>query len=200
MEICQHCSIQLQKEVKCNPKAAKLWNPRWRLRNGCDVRLVAKTLMTTIQANLVPNPSEAWRRKHKFTWIAVSKIFAINLLSQPFLGHQLGFHIFFYNGLLGDYRRLSKRKVPKIKWLCTSWGVYGFFKHYLIFLSMCLIFRGYKTVQRPRHQGIKEASFCSPTPIPHSYQWPSLYRSRKWYHQRSWTGLHQSSFDAYNSQ
>jgi len=29
------------------------------------------------------------------------KIFAINLPSQAFLGHHLGFHILFHNGLLG---------------------------------------------------------------------------------------------------
>jgi len=33
---------------------------------GCDGRLMAKFLITTIQMNLVPNPSEMWRRQHKF--------------------------------------------------------------------------------------------------------------------------------------
>jgi len=78
-----------------------MWNPRWRPRNGCDSRLMAKSLITTIQVNLVPNPSEMWRRQPTFTWIVVIKKFAISLPSRPFLGHHLGFHIFFHNGLFG---------------------------------------------------------------------------------------------------
>jgi len=38
--------------------AAKKW---------LDGRLMAKNLITTIQVNLVPNPSETWRKQHKFT-------------------------------------------------------------------------------------------------------------------------------------
>jgi len=30
----------------------KLWNPRWRPRGGCDGRIMAKVLITKIQANL----------------------------------------------------------------------------------------------------------------------------------------------------
>jgi len=41
------------------------------------------------------------RRQHKFAWIIIIKIFAINLPSQPFLGRHLGLHIFFHDGLLG---------------------------------------------------------------------------------------------------
>ena len=51
--------------------------------------------------NLVLNPSETWRRQHKFVWIVAIKIFAINLPSQPFVGHHLGFHIFFTVAFLG---------------------------------------------------------------------------------------------------
>ena len=82
------------------PLWKKMWNPRWQPRNSCDGRLIAKILMMTIQVNLVPNYREMWRRQHKFTWIFVFKIFAISLLSQPFLGCHLGFHIFFHTGLL----------------------------------------------------------------------------------------------------
>ena len=39
----------------------------------------------------------------KFTWIVVIKIFAIELLSQPFLGSHLWFHIFFHSGILGPH-------------------------------------------------------------------------------------------------
>jgi len=85
----------------CGPKKAivkKMGNQRWQPRNGCDGRLMAKFLITTIQVNFVPNPSEAWRRQH---WIVIIKNFAISLPSQPFLGRHLGFHIFFHNGLFG---------------------------------------------------------------------------------------------------
>jgi len=86
MTICQLCNIQLQKEVKCNPKTAqllkKVCGPQedhcekgceiqggGQERNGCDGRLIAKLLITTIQGimNLVLNHSETWRRQHIFT-------------------------------------------------------------------------------------------------------------------------------------
>ena len=101
--------IQTQKEVKsnqkqlsckkrCGPKKAMMkkdvkW---WRPRNGCDGRLMVKILITTIQVNFVPRPSGT-----KFTRIVVIKSFTINLPSQPFLGHHLGFRIFFHHGLFG---------------------------------------------------------------------------------------------------
>ena len=43
---------------ECGPQKSqgeKRCDPRWRLRNGCDGRLMAKILITTIQVNLVPN-------------------------------------------------------------------------------------------------------------------------------------------------
>jgi len=78
----QHCSIQLQKEVKSNPKTAQLQKrcaaPKKAIvkkdvkskvaaKNGSDGSSMAKILITTIQVNLVPSPSETWRRTHKFT-------------------------------------------------------------------------------------------------------------------------------------
>jgi len=33
--------------------------------------------------------------------MVVIKIIAFSLLSQPFLGHPFGFHIFFHNSILG---------------------------------------------------------------------------------------------------
>jgi len=59
----------VKKDVK-SKVAVKKW---------LDDRLMAKILITTIQVNLVPNPSETWRRQHKFTWIVVIEIFAISL-------------------------------------------------------------------------------------------------------------------------
>ena len=79
----------------------KLWNQRWQPTSGCDGRVMAKCLITTIQVNMVPIPSEAWRRQHKFAWIAVIKNFAIILPSQlatsrpPSLISQL-FHAVFF--------------------------------------------------------------------------------------------------------
>ena len=73
----------------------KMWNPRWRPRNGCDGRLMVKILITIIQVNF----GAAWSIGTKFTWIVVIKIFTINLPSQPFLGRHLGFHIFFHHSL-----------------------------------------------------------------------------------------------------
>ena len=55
---------------------------------------MVKILITTIQMNLVPLGLGT-----KFTCIVVIKIFTINLPSQPFLGHHLGFHIFFHHSL-----------------------------------------------------------------------------------------------------
>jgi len=48
-----HCEKNVKSKV-----AAKKW---------LDSRLMAKILTTTIQVNLVPNPSETWRRQHKLT-------------------------------------------------------------------------------------------------------------------------------------
>jgi len=31
-----------------------MWNQRWQPRNGCDGRLVAKNLITSIQVNMFP--------------------------------------------------------------------------------------------------------------------------------------------------
>jgi len=76
----------------------KMWNPRWRPRNGCDSVLMENFLITTIQVNLCCLLHISLWFGTKFTWIVVIKNFAISL---PFLGHHLGFHIFFHIGLLG---------------------------------------------------------------------------------------------------
>jgi len=95
-------------------------NPRWRSRNGCDGRLIAKNLIVTIQVNLCCLLHVSVWLGTKFTWIVAIKILAISLPSQPFLGRHLRFHIFFHNGLLEG---------------CTlfySWNVFG-----LDFTSFC---------------------------------------------------------------
>jgi len=57
-------------------------------------RLIAKNLITTIQENLCCLLPISLGFGTKFIWIAIIKIFTIDLPSQPFLGHHLGFHIF----------------------------------------------------------------------------------------------------------
>jgi len=76
---------------------------RWQPRNGCDGRLIAKFLITTIQVNLCCLHHISLGFGIKFTWTVVIKNFAISLPSQPFLGIHLGFHIFFHYGLLGPH-------------------------------------------------------------------------------------------------
>jgi len=54
------CSLQeglVKKDVKSKMVA----------KNGCDGRLIAKILITTFQVNFVINPSEMWRKQHKFS-------------------------------------------------------------------------------------------------------------------------------------
>jgi len=92
--------VKLQKEIcgQCKKRHIawkKLWNQRWRPRSGCDGRIMAKFLIT-IQVNLVPIPSETWRRQHRFAWIVAIINFAIILPSQPLLVCQLWFHNFFH--------------------------------------------------------------------------------------------------------
>jgi len=61
-------NMQLQKEVISIQKqqaGKKVCSPKisgWKKNTS-----MAKILITTIQVNLVPSPSETWRRTHKFT-------------------------------------------------------------------------------------------------------------------------------------
>ena len=72
----------------------KMWNPKWQPRNGCDGRLKAKILITSIQVNLCCLLHVSLRFGTKFTWIVVIKIFTFSLPLQPFLGRHFGFHFF----------------------------------------------------------------------------------------------------------
>jgi len=99
--------MQKPKAVKkgCGPKMLgwkKMWNQRWWPRNGCDNSSMAKILITTIQVNLCIF-QVSLGLDTKFTWIVIIKSFSIELLSQPFLGHHLWFHIFFHPGILGPH-------------------------------------------------------------------------------------------------
>jgi len=99
--------MQLQTEVKSNPKQPsckkscgpkkaivkkKKWNPRWQPRNGCDGRLMTKFLITTIQVNLVPNPSETWEGNANSHELSLLKILP---LACHFLAATLNFTSFF---------------------------------------------------------------------------------------------------------
>jgi len=86
-----------------NAVVKKIWNPKWWPRNGCDNRLKAKNLIMTIQVNLCRLIHISLRFSTKFTWIVFIKMFAFNLLSQPFLDCHFGFHIFFHNRILGGH-------------------------------------------------------------------------------------------------
>jgi len=63
----------MKKDVKSKVAANKKWS---------DGRLMGKILIMKIQVNLVPNPSEMWRRQHR---IVVIKFFPITLPSSHFL-------------------------------------------------------------------------------------------------------------------
>jgi len=77
----------------------KMWNPKWRPRNGCDGRLKAKNLITTIQVILCClHVSLGFGTK--FTWIVVIKNLAFSLPSQQFLAATLGFTSFFTTAFL----------------------------------------------------------------------------------------------------
>ena len=89
-------------------KDVKSLSPWWRPRNGCDGRLTVKILTMTIQVNLVPKLSST-----KFTLIVFIKIFTINLPSQPFLGHHLGFQIFFHHSLFEGRTLICEKSLFK---------------------------------------------------------------------------------------
>jgi len=87
---------------RCGPKKAILKKDvKWWPRNGCDGRLMVKFLIATIQVNLPLNPSETWRRQHKFTWIVIIKKFTISHHHSYFLATTLGFTSFFTIAFLG---------------------------------------------------------------------------------------------------
>jgi len=75
--VCGPQEDHYEKDVKSKVAANKKWP---------DGRLMAKILIVTIQVNLVPNPSEMWRRQH-----VVIKFFAISLPSSHFLAATLDF-------------------------------------------------------------------------------------------------------------
>ena len=77
-----------------------MWNPKWRPRNGCDGRLMAKQQLRWIYLCHIGT---------KFTWNIVIIIFAISVSSQPLLGHHFGFQhswspmvFFFRDGMWDD--------------------------------------------------------------------------------------------------
>ena len=96
--IYQFCSMQLQKEVKSDPKQPScknsvrpprmMWNLKWHPRNGCKGRLKAKFLITTIQLNLCCLLHISLRFGTKFTWIVIIRILPlayhhITIISWP---------------------------------------------------------------------------------------------------------------------
>ena len=78
----------------------KMWNLRWQPRIGCDGRLIAKILMTTIKVNLCCLLHISLGLGTKFTWIIIIKKIAINLQNHHshFLATTLDFTSFFIIG------------------------------------------------------------------------------------------------------
>ena len=75
----------------------KMWNQTWRPRNSCDNGSMAKILIAKIQVNLCVLLQVSLGLGTKFTWIAIIKIFVIELSPQPFLGCHVWFHIFYHS-------------------------------------------------------------------------------------------------------
>jgi len=102
--------MQLQKEVKSNPKQPRCKKSVWPQESYCGEKGVKSKVAAKkwlwwytngkilIAVNLVPNLSETKTRQHKFTWIVV---FRLAYHHSHFLAaDHLGFHIFVHNGLL----------------------------------------------------------------------------------------------------
>jgi len=66
---------------------------------------MAKSSITTIQMNLVPNPSKTWRRQHKFTLIVVIRFLPLAYYHSHFLAATLAF---FHLGPLGGHMLFSQ--------------------------------------------------------------------------------------------
>jgi len=61
-------------------------------KNGCDGRLIAKILISTIQVNLVPNRSETWGGNTNSAELVLLKfLLLVYRPSQPFLAATLDF-------------------------------------------------------------------------------------------------------------
>ena len=78
----------------------KLWNPRWRPRNGCDGRLMAQILIAIIQVNLCCLLPASLGLGTKLTWIIAIKICAITYHHSHFLAASLDFKTFFILAIL----------------------------------------------------------------------------------------------------
>ena len=70
---------------------------RWRPRNGCGGRLMVKILITTIQVNLVLNPSGGGNTNSPE--LSLLKFLPLTYHHSHFLAATFGFHIFFHPGL-----------------------------------------------------------------------------------------------------
>jgi len=69
-------------------------------KNGCNGRLIAKILISTIQVNLCCLSMFHYDLTPNSPELLLLKFFAISLPSQPFLAATF---IFFHNGLLGGH-------------------------------------------------------------------------------------------------
>jgi len=79
----------------------KIWNPKWLPRNGCDGRLKAKILITTIQVNSCCLLHVSIQFGTKFTWIVVIKNLPLAYHHSHYLATTLDFTSFFTTAFLG---------------------------------------------------------------------------------------------------
>jgi len=73
-----------------------MWNPRWRPRNGCGGRLIAKILLTIIQANLLVK-----RGVGNLPELSLLKFLLLTYHHNHFLAATLDFTFFFTMAFLG---------------------------------------------------------------------------------------------------
>jgi len=82
--------------------------------------LIAKILMMTIQVNLVPNPSETWRRQHSPELPMLNFLLSTYHYSH-FLAATLNFTSFFHKGLLGGRTLFLQLGCFWIRYTATVW-------------------------------------------------------------------------------
>ena len=118
-ELTLHCTIISNPK---QPSCKKVYCPQeFCCEEKCEVQVAAKKwlwwqekfLTRTIQVNLYYFLHVLLRFGN---WIVVTKVFAFSLPSQPLLGCQFGFHIFFHNSILGDWMTFNLAELST-RWL-----------------------------------------------------------------------------------
>ena len=83
---------QLSGKKECSPKKAMVKkDAKSKVAAKNDGRLMAKILITTIQVNLVPNPSETWQRQCSHSHFLATTFDFTSFFTLAFLGAALFF-------------------------------------------------------------------------------------------------------------